>query len=204
MITELQNLYQQSLLKKPQADAYFKSRGLTNHSAGYLDLLRYRGRALTSCILIPIRNSKGELIACEARSTIEKQHYKLTTPTTKYLIYNIENALNTLDYVVIAEGIMDCETLTQHGYNAVSPLRASAPAPVLHLLTTFKSIYLMLDNDPTGIAQTKRILDFYRTHYPELPVTPIDYYAKDPNDLLLTNAHGLLTIKNQIDYAITP
>lgn len=204
MITELQNLYRQSLQNKPQADAYFSSRGLTNPSAGYLDLLRYRGRTLTSCILMPIRNSKGELIACEARRTLEKQHYKLTTPTTKYLIYNIENALRTLDYVVVTEGIMDCESLTQNGINSISPLRASVPAPVLHLLTTFKSIYLMLDNDPTGIAQTKRILDFYATYYPELPVTPIDYYSKDPNDLLLTGAHGLHTIKNQIDYAINP
>ena len=153
---DIEQIYKDSLELSLVADSYCKSRGINNTGFGYYKFLKYNNRLMCDVTVIPIRDATGKIVMLEVRSTKFKEHYKLVKDPS-YHIYNIENAVNNLNYVIVTEGVFDAETLIQRGYNAVATLTASIPTATKHILTAFDNIILAYDNDSAGIKARKEL-----------------------------------------------
>lgn len=180
---DIEKLYRHSIENRDTEliDSYLESRHLKPNTE--IGSRFYKGNTY---LTIPIYNSKSQLIAIEQRDIIQKQYIKTPLPDYKgYLIYNIQNAIHNLDYIVLTEGIFDCMALTQNNINSISGLRASIPEGMIHLLTLWNRIVVAYDNDEVGREQTKRISDYLYKYYSKEVIT-LDYYSHDINDALIS------------------
>lgn len=178
---DIEQIYKDSLEMGFVADSYCKSRGINNMGFGYCKFLKYNNRLLCEVIVIPVRDATGKLVMLEVRSTKFKEHYKLVKDPS-YHIYNIENAINNLNYVIVTEGVFDAETLIQRGYNAVATLTASIPTATKHILTAFDNVIFAYDNDSAGVKAMKELVSFYNDNYPDTNIDIAEYEGKDLND----------------------
>lgn len=182
---QISRIYKDSLQNKHIADEYYESRQLQNKTSGYLHNFTHNNIQYQNQIIIPIYDTTNNLVSLETRSLTQKEHFKLKSSQAYYPIYNIHNAIKNTEYVVITEGIFDCDSLLQYGINAVSTTTASVTKPVLHLLAIFDLIIVVFDTDDVGIRQTKEILKFYQTYYPHINTDTICYWDKDINQALI-------------------
>lgn len=195
--SKLEELFTASLEHQSLASEYLASRSLNNPGFGFI--ITNPEHRISNSLTIPIRNSLGELIMVECRSVTSKQYMKFTLDYYQgFYIYNIDNALNNLNYVILTEGVMDAETFIQEGYNAVSTLRASYPEPVLGLLSVFKNVIIAFDNDEVGREQTLRAMKAFNTIHQ--PFYTLDYFSKDINEAI--RAGELDSISRQINRII--
>ncbi len=130
---------------------------------------RFRNR-----ITIPIRNSKGELIAFGARILDPNDSPKfLNSPQTELFdkgktlfgLYQARQAIREKGFAVIVEGYMDVIILHQAGFaNTVSPMgTALTPFQVKQLSRHTHKILLALDPDAAGENATMKGIDTIRS-----------------------------------------
>lgn len=191
-ITEI---YEESLKQKAVADEYCKNRGIKNPDFGYLRFLQYQNRVIVEVIVIPIRDAQNKLVMLELRSLKFKEHYKIVDDPS-YHIYNIQNAIQNTDYVIVTEGVFDAESLIQQGYNTIATLTASIPVATKHILTIFDKIILAYDNDSAGVKSMKELTEFYRASYGDNEVDILEYEGKDLNECLMKGA--IAQIQNEM------
>lgn len=194
----LNKLYNDSLLYLHIAKDYAYTRGIHNLECGYLPLLTHNAQTYRDMLIIPIRDSVNEIVALECRSITHKEHLKITSKQTPYMLYNIHNALKSLDYVILCEGVFDCASLTQLGFNAVATLGANTTAIQKHALAVFKNIFIALDNDKVGIKASNDLIRFYSQFY-NVNAEILEYQGKDLNEAFLSDSKKLSqSIQSQI------
>lgn len=195
----LNKIYKDSLLYLNIAKDYANTRGINQMECGYLPILTHNAQTYTDMLLIPIRDSLKEIVALECRSITRKEHLKISTKQTHYMLYNIHNALSNLDYVIVCEGVFDCVSLTQLGFNAVATLGANTTTIQKHALSVFKNIFIALDNDKVGIKSSNDLVRFYSQFY-DVNAELLKYQGKDLNEALLNDSQKLLqSIQQQLN-----
>lgn len=202
-MTSLQEVYNLSISQENQLKAreYLSSRcikGFDNFKqTGYLLHHKFFKQQIRDSVVFPICNSVGEIIMLDCRGVNEKSFNKLVTEKcSESFIFNIENALSNLDYVIVTESIIDAMSVLQYGYNAVSVLSASVQPRTLHMLSVFKKIIFAFDSDDAGVSASNNAREFFELHYPSIDLRFLDFYEKDLNDVLCvcgtTHLRGLI------------
>ena len=191
----------------PQFLDYLKERHIplelaTKYQLGFLPELKYNDTLLLGSVTTPIFHTNStDPIMIEARSIYNKKYTKITDRLEKplYALFNIKDALNYKE-IIIVEGVFDALSLLQYIPNVVATLSASLSFMTMNLLSYFDKIYLLFDNDATGIDKTLKFSDFFAKYYPQVEVeTLTDLLThKDANEQLTSNGH-LKSIISYID-----
>lgn len=180
--TQLIKLYEKSLIDTITSTDYLLSRKL-NQPSIICGTLFQNGKTY---IAIPVYSSLSEITSLVLRNIDNKEYLNLlNTDYQGYAIYNIQEAINHIEYVVVTEGIFDAMTLIQEGINAISVLRATYQEAINHSLPLWDNIIFALDNDETGREQTKKNIKFLAKHYPNVKTHTLDFYDKDINEALI-------------------
>lgn len=152
-----------ALAKVDTAHPYLLERGIYRATAVDFGVGLYSGTGMMhGRIVIPIRNSKGELVAYAGRAVNEGgPKYKLPLGFRKSLeIYNIHRAAGASgERVIVVEGYFDCLRVHQAGFPNVVALMGcslSGPQEAL-LLDRFRQVLLMLDGDQAGRGANRAI-----------------------------------------------
>jgi DNA primase len=145
------------------AHPYLAKRGIQRATATEFGVGLYWGTGMMhGRIVIPIRNSRGELVAYAGRAvSAGGPKYKLPVGFRKSLeVYNVHRAaIAGRDRVIVVEGYFDCLRVHQAGLPHVVALMGcdlSEQQEAL-LLDRFKQVVLMLDGDETGHGATRVI-----------------------------------------------
>lgn len=145
------------------AHPYLVERGIERVTATEFGVGFYSGTGLMKGrIVIPIHNSRGELLAYAGRAVngVEPK-YKLPIGFRKSLeIYNIHRAATAgSDRAIIVEGYFDCLRVYQAGFRCVVALMGCALSGQQEalLLKRFKTVRLMLDGDEAGRGASRAI-----------------------------------------------
>lgn len=93
-------------------------------------------------------------------------------------LYNLDTSF---DYVIIVEGQSDVWRVYQHGYNACALMGSSISDWQVEKLSTFKKVYLALDNDEAGRRGTELCYAKLKNH---TEVLLIPYTTKDPGECI--------------------
>jgi len=187
-LQEIRKIYKLSLKNKDIATKYLKSRKLKNSqikTIGYISIYRGDNFKIVDSIVIPILSLDMQVMGLECRSLKAEgvvRYNKLFAKELDIPIYGLRNPNFTSEYVIITEGVLDCESLQQLGYNSLSGLRASLPNILLHYIALFfDKIIIAFDNDKAGRANAERVIKFYKRHYPDIDIDVLDYRGKDIN-----------------------
>ena len=187
-LKEIRKIYKLSLSNPIIVNSYLKGRKLSNSKIkkfGYIS--RYKGEnfKIVDSIVIPILDLNLNVMGLECRSMKSEgtvRYNKLFADELDIPIYGLRNPNFTSSYVLLTEGVFDCESLLQLGYNSVSGLRASTPNIVLHYMALFfDKIILAFDNDKAGKDNALRIIKFYNKHYPDIETDVLDFKGSDIN-----------------------
>lgn len=142
---------------------YLRQRGIDPVTAAEFGVGFYGGLGLMSGrIVIPIRNTRGELVAYAGRAPDGRlPKYKLPAGFRKaWELYNIQRAAATCSQtVIVVEGYFDCLRVHQAGFPYVGALMGSALSASQERLLTerFERVILMLDGDAAGRAASRAI-----------------------------------------------
>lgn len=187
-LKEIRHIYKLSLKNKEIVHKYLRSRKLKDSVIlpfGYISLYQGENFKIVDSIVLPIVNLNMKVMGLECRSLKSEgavRYNKLFADELDIPIYGLRNPYFTSEYVIITEGILDCESLLQLEYNCVSGLRASLPNILLHYLALFfDRIIIAFDNDRAGRSNTERIINFYAKHYKDIETDVLDYRGKDIN-----------------------
>jgi DNA primase len=114
--------------------------------------------------VIPIHNSRGELVAYVGRSIDESEpKYKLPSGFYKTLeLFNhhqvSSGSSESEKPVIVVEGFFDCMKVHQAGYPRVVALMGSSLSEAQEkILAGFSRVVLMLDGDEAGRGATQEI-----------------------------------------------
>lgn len=94
----------------------------------------------------------------------------------KEYLYNFDT---TYEYVVIVEGQSDVWRLYQYGYNACAVMGSDMSVWQRDRLSSFKRVYLALDNDTAGRRATEICNHLLKNH---VEVLLVPYRSKDPGE----------------------
>jgi len=142
---------------------YLQQRGVDRVTAAEFGVGFYGGPGLMSGrIVIPIRNTRGELVAYAGRAPDGKlPKYKLPAGFRKaWELFNIQRAAATRSKTaIVVEGYFDCLRVHQTGFRCVVALMGSALSASQERLLTerFERAILMLDGDAAGRAASRAI-----------------------------------------------
>ena len=159
---------------------YLEQRSIDRATAVEFGVGFYGGPGLMSGrIVIPIRNSRGEIVAYAGRTLNgELPKYKLPAGFRKgWELFNIQRAAATSSQrVIVVEGYFDCVRVHQAGFPFVVALMGSSLSVEQEsaLLQRFDRMVLLLDGDAAGIKCTEKALkisnlytdksSLYKTH----------------------------------------
>ena len=142
---------------------YLAQRGIGPLTATEFGVGFYPGPGLMSGrIVIPIRNSHGQLVAYAGRALDSRPpKYKLPAGFRKSLeLFNLQRALATYGKtVILVEGYFDCMRVHRAGFPSAVALMGSSLSVVQEstLLRHFERIVLMLDGDSAGHVASQAI-----------------------------------------------
>lgn len=123
--------------------------GMTNVVSDPVYKNWYKGR-----IIIPVHNSSGKYIWCEARTIYKNnktRYYRPAGVEKQNYLFNLHRVLRSkFQWVIVVEGIIDAMNLWMWELPAVCTFGASLSIKQLELLTNFEEIYLCYDNDKAG------------------------------------------------------
>ena len=137
--------------------------------------------------IIPIRNSRGDVIAFAGRGYKEGAPKYINTKTTEYfdkdqILFNYDVAKHYKE-VYVVEGFFDALSLIEAGIkNVVALMGTSLTQYHIENLLKDKTIILALDNDSVGQAVTRNIINEFKNVL--FKVCVYDTY-KDFNELLI-------------------
>jgi DNA primase len=140
---------------------YLAQRGIDPATAAEFGAGFYPGPGLMrGCIVIPICNRHGQLVAYAGRALDDRPpKYKLPAGFRKALeLFNLQRAVAAGGKaVIVVEGYFDCMRVHQSGFPKVVALMGSSlsAAQESGLLHHFERIVLMLDGDAAGRAASE-------------------------------------------------
>lgn len=197
-IKDIREVYKLSLLDKKIASNYLNRRKLKNSAIkpfGYISKFTAKDIIIIDSIVLPILDLELKLVGLECRSLKDEgttRYNKLFSDDLSVPVYGLRNPNFTSEYVFITEGIFDCESILQLGFNAITGLRASPPKLVLHFIALFyDKIIIAFDNDLAGIRNAKKIIAFYDKHYPSIEMEVLEYKGSDINDAKIRYVNSL-------------
>ncbi len=134
---------------------YFSQRGVTQDTTKFFGAGFFAGRgSMSGRVVIPIHDSKGELLAYAGRSIDGSEpKYKLPAGFQKSLeLFNLHRVLEgRAEQVVIVEGFFDCMKVWQAGFPVVALMGSSLSGQQEKLLCgSFQMAALMFDGDEAG------------------------------------------------------
>ena len=147
------------------AHPYLKERGVSEETAQKFGVGFFPGKgSMHDRIVIPIHNSKAELVAYAGR-TIDgsEPRYKFPAGFHKSLeLFNVHRVRDELS-VVLVEGFFDCMMVTQAGFPCVA-LMGSTMSDVQEEIIRehFAHVVVMLDGDEAGRGALEGIVDRLR------------------------------------------
>jgi DNA primase len=141
---------------------YLAQRGIDPATAAEFGVGFYPGPGLMSgCIVIPIRNPHGQLVAYAGRALDGRSpKYKVPAGFRKTLeLFNLQRAVATgSKTVIVVEGYFDCMRVHQAGFPWVVALMGSSlSVQQAALLGHFPWVVLMLDGDMAGRTASQAI-----------------------------------------------
>lgn len=143
-----------TLQKIDHAHAYLKDRGITEETARNFGIGVFGGRgSMQGRCVIPIHNSKGELVAYAGRSIDGSEpKYKFPVGFHKSLeLFNVHRVQKGEISVVLVEGFFDCIKVTHAGYPCVALMGSTMSHAQEELIAEgFAEVVLMLDGDEAG------------------------------------------------------
>lgn len=139
-------------------------------------------------VVIPVLDEKGLARGFILRAVNERQQprYLYTRGKWKQEILFGMNMIESADRVIMTEGSLDAMWLWQHGYPAVALLGLGLGDRQLELLSNFKIVISMLDNDEAGknaLYRKRGIGDKMAKHGINLLCTGYPEGRKDPQEL---------------------
>jgi DNA primase len=154
-----------ALANVDSAHPYLAKRGIQRATAEEFGVGLYsRSGMMHGRIVIPIRNSTGELVAYAGRAVSDRgPKYKLPVGFRKSLeVYNVHRAATAgSDRVIVVEGYFDCLRVHQAGFPHVVALMGCdlSGQQEKMLFERFKRVVLMLDGDEAGRGASRVIAD---------------------------------------------
>lgn len=124
--------------------------------------------------------------------------------TKKFYGHNITGHIQGLDllpeddeFLFITKGYKDVMVFNKLGYPAIAPHSESTfltPWELDHLKTRFKNIFVVYDNDSTGIKRCTEFSTLYNLYYWNVPheYDTIDKDTKDPSDMVKNYSYKTL------------
>lgn len=182
-----------SLQNLESEHGYFSERGLSSEAVDYFELGYCRRGTMSGRIVIPIHNSRAELVGYAGRwpgePPEERPKYKLPKGFHKLSeVYNLHRALEEPEGpLVVVEGFFDCFALWQAGIRRVVALMGSHLAPaqeglIARAIDRSERIELLFDEDESGRAgREKAVKCLSRISYVRVIELPED--GLQPSDL---------------------
>jgi DNA primase len=144
---------------------YLKERGVSEETAKKFGVGFFPGKgSMHDRIVIPIHNSKGELVAYAGRSIDGSEpRYKFPAGFHKSMeLYNVHRVREEVS-VVLVEGFFDCMKVTQAGFPCVALMGSTMSAAQEELIREhFAHVVVMLDGDEAGRKAAEGIADRLR------------------------------------------
>jgi DNA primase len=144
---------------------YLDERGVSAEIAQRFGVGFFSGKgSMHDRIVIPIHNSKGELVAYAGRSIDGSEpRYKCPAGFHKSMeLYNLHRVRDELS-VVLVEGFFDCMKVTQAGFPCVALMGSTMSNVQEELIRElFAHVVLMLDGDEAGRGAAEGIADRLR------------------------------------------
>jgi DNA primase len=173
---------------------YLKERGVAEETAKTFGIGLFPGKgSMRDRIVIPIHNTKGELIAYAGRSIDGSEpRYKFPAGFHKSMeLYNVHRVRDEVS-VVLVEGFFDCMKVTQAGFPCVALMGSTLSNAQEELIREhFAHVVVMLDGDEAGRGASEGIADRLRCLvYQVEVVTLLDNLQ--PDQLLTDDLHRLL------------
>jgi DNA primase len=176
------------------AHPYLKERGVSEETAQKFGVGFFPGKgSMHDRIVIPIHNSKGELVAYAGR-TIDgsEPRYKFPAGFHKSLeLFNVHRVREEIS-IVLVEGFFDCMKVTQTGFPCVALMGSTMSNAQEELIREhFAQVIVMLDGDEAGRGASEGIVD--RLRHVVYMVNVIDLPDNvQPDQLSGDEVHGLL------------
>lgn len=141
-------------------------------------------------VIIPIKNSEGEVVAFGGRVLDDGTPKYINSPESpifqkRKLLYGYDVAKDIkCNAYIICEGYMDCISLHKIGLtNAVASLGTALTKSQCELLTNKKRVYVLYDTDTAGVNAMKKAIPLLENIGLETRV--IDYKpCKDPDEFI--------------------
>lgn len=148
---------------------YLESRGirrevLEEFGVGYYENPKSKS-PLNQHIVFPIHNQEGELVAYAWRTTSDEGQRYCFPPGERFNksleLWNFHRAKEK-EHVWVCEGFFSCMNLYQHGYNVVALMGSILFDPQAELLTSFRSVTLVIDPDDAGLKVATKAIEKLR------------------------------------------
>ena len=181
--------------------SYLKERGVSEETAQKFGVGFFPGKgSLHDRIVIPIHNSKGELVAYAGRVIDRSEpRYKFPAGFHKSLeLFNVHRVKDEVS-VVLVEGFFDCMKATQAGFPCVALMGSTMSKAQEEVLAEhFGHVIVMLDGDEVGKVAAQGIADRLRQVIYQVDVVDLPDGVQ-PDQLSVTEVHGLLGFVRSCD-----
>jgi DNA primase len=167
------------------AHPYLRERGVSEEIAQKFGVGFFPGKgSMHDRIVIPIHNSKGELVAYAGRSIDGSDpRYKFPSGFHKSIeLYNVHRVREEVS-VVLVEGFFDCMKVSQGGFPCVALMGSTMSDAQEELIREhFAHVVVMLDGDEAGRGASEGIADRLRSIIYQVDVVTLAN-ARQPDEL---------------------
>lgn len=157
-------------------------------------------------IVIPHKNNNNYLGFISRAIDDNNLRYLNSKDLNKNFLFGIDQLDKKTETIFITEGVFDCLTLSQIGYNAVCTLGANCNINQFKQLYSFENlrhICICFDNDKAGFANSIKLYKELTQNFKHCYISFIDYYKineKDINEMYTNNENLLINLcENTID-----
>jgi DNA primase len=176
------------------AHPYLNERGVSAEIAQKFGVGFFSGKgSMHDRIVIPIHNSKGELVAYAGRSIDGSEpRYKFPAGFHKSLeLYNLNRVRDELS-IVLVEGFFDCMKVTQAGFPCVALMGSTMSNAQEELIRQhFAHVVVMLDGDEAGRGAGEGITDRLRRIVYQVDVVALAD-GMQPDQLSIDDVHQVM------------
>ena len=191
-MTPIVELNHKAIWKSNEALSFCQQRGITVGAIKKfkLGVETRKISKLSNRLLFPLLTPSGEFLAFQGRAlnpsiTPKYWHQKFDKKTYLYGIYENQELITDLDFVVLIEGNIDVVTLWQCGIPAGAKQgTALTPMQVSKIRRYTKNIVYWIDNDEAGIKRAsadRELLNIFDCNVYEV----MSKKYKDPNEMFL-------------------
>jgi len=156
----------------PKATSYLESRAIERREADamkmqYVEEAYINGTYFKERLLVPVYNSKGNVINIEGRDVTRKQQAKCLYPKGTIKTIYEHWKLDKEKPLFIVEGLMDLAVLRSDDFfaNSSAIFGVQVTSYQISLLNTFKEVILIPDNDEAGRMSIELLKSRLQTHF---------------------------------------